>query len=61
MNLIFAFIVPILIIGFLLVFIAENKGLPNWMDNLSRNSNSIWTYGIITITLLSIIKYLSSK
>jgi len=61
MNLILAFIIPILIIGFLFVFIAENKGLPNWMDNLSRNSSSIWTYGIITITLLSIIKYLISN
>jgi len=46
MNLILAFIIPILIIGFLFVFIAENKELPNWMDNLSRNSSSIWTYGI---------------
>ena len=61
MNLILAFIIPILIIGFLFVFIAENKELSNWMDNLSRNSSSIWTYGIITITLLSIIKYLTSN
>ena len=61
MNLILAFILPILIIGFLFVFIAENKRLPSWMDNLSRNSSSIWTYGIITITLLSIIKYLTSN
>ena len=61
MNLILAFIIPILIIGFIFVFISENKGLPNWMDNLSRNSNSIWTYGIIIITLLSIIKYLTSN
>ncbi|KGG22408.1 hypothetical protein [Prochlorococcus marinus] len=61
MNLIPAFIIPILIIGFLFLFIAENKELPNWMDNLSRNSSSIWTYGIITITLLAIIKYLISN
>ena len=61
MSLILAFIIPILIIGFLFVFIAEANGLPNWMDNLSRNSSSIWTYGIITITLLSIIKYLTSN
>ena len=61
MSLILTFIIIILIIGFLFVFIAEDKGLPNWMDNLSRNSSSIWTYGINTITLHTIIKYLTSN
>ncbi len=61
MTLFLAVFIPIAILGFLYIFIIENNGLPDWMARASRNSNSIWTYGIITITLLSIIKYMTSN
>ncbi len=61
MTLFLAVFIPIAILGFLYLFIIENNGLPNWMERASQNSSSIWTYGIITITLLSIIRYLSSR
>ena len=59
MNLLIALIVPLLILGFVYILIIENKGLPQWMERISDNSGAIWTYGIIAITLLSILKYMS--
>ena len=61
MDLFIAVFIPIAILGFIYVLIIGNNGLPDWMERVSQNSNSIWTYGVITITLLSMIKYLSSS
>ena len=58
MTLFLAVFIPIAILGFLYLFIIENNALPDWMNRASKNSSSIWTYGIITITVLSIIKYI---
>ncbi len=57
MNLFLAVFIPIAIMGFLYLFIIENNGLPDWMERASRNSSSIWTYGIIAIMSLSIIRH----
>ena len=61
MNLLIALIVPLLILGFVYILIIENKGLPEWMERISDNSGAIWTYGVIAITLLSILKYMSGN
>ncbi len=61
MKLFLAVFIAIAILGFLYIFIIENNGLPDWMARASRNGSSIWTYGIITITSLSIIKFLASR
>ena len=61
MNLFIALIVPLVILGFVYILIIENKGLPEWMERISDNSGAIWTYGIIAITLLSIVKYMSGN
>ena len=61
MNPFLALIVPLLILGFVYILIIENKGLPQWMEQLSDNSGTIWTYGVITITVLSILKYVSGN
>ena len=61
MNLTLAVVIPILIIGFLFFLLEKSNDLPTWINNLSRNSSSIWTYGVIAITVLSIIKYQTSK
>ena len=60
MNSFLALVIPILIMGCIYLLIQENKGLTSWVERLSYNSSSIWTYGVIAITLLSIIKYLTS-
>ncbi len=61
MNLFLAFVTPVLIRGFVYVLIIENKGLPMWMERLSDNSGSIWTYGVIAITVISILKFWSGN
>ena len=61
MNPFLALIVPLLILGFVYILSIENKGLPQWMERLSDNSGTIWTYGVITITILSILKYWSNN
>ncbi|WP_413683360.1 hypothetical protein [Prochlorococcus sp. MIT 1011] len=44
--------------GLLYLFIIKNNGLPDWMERVSRNSGSVWTYGIIAIALVVILRYL---
>ena len=58
MSFFYAVLVPILILGLLYLFIIENNGLPDWMERVSRNSGSVWTYGIIAIALVGILRYL---
>ncbi|WP_072013148.1 MULTISPECIES: hypothetical protein [Prochlorococcus] len=61
MNPFLTLILPLLILGFIYILIIDNKGLPPWMERLSDNSGTIWTYGVITITVLSILKYWSNS
>ena len=58
LNFIYAFVISVLILGLLYLFIIENNGLPDWMERVSRNSGSVWTYGIIAIALVGILRYL---
>ena len=58
LNLIYALFIPVLILGLLYLFMIENNGLPDWMERVSRNSGSVWTYGIIAIALVGILRYL---
>ena len=61
MSFFYALVIPILILGLIYILIIENKGMPLWMTRVSDNSGAIWTFGVITITLLSIINYFSGK
>ena len=47
----------IAILGFLYLYMIQNNALQDWMERASQKSSSIWTYGIITITFFSFIKY----
>ncbi len=58
MSLIYALVIPVMILGLLYFFIIENNGLPDWMERVSKNSGSVWTYGIIAIALVGILRYL---
>ena len=57
-SFIYALVILVLILGLLYLFIIENNGLPDWMERVSRNSGSVWTYGIIAIALVGILRYL---
>ena len=58
LNFFYALVIPVLIVGLLYLVVIENNGLPEWMERVSRNSGSVWTYGIIAIALVGILRYL---
>ena len=58
LSFIYALVIPVLVLGLLYLLIIENNGLPDWMERVSRNSGSVWTYGIIAIALVGILRYL---
>ena len=58
MSFSYAVLIPILILGLLYLFILENNGLPDWMERVSDHSGAIWTYGIIAIAFLGLLRYL---
>ncbi len=60
-NLFFALVIPILILGLIYILIIENKGMPLWIERISDDSDVISTFGVITIAVLSIWKYLSGR
>ena len=58
MSFFYAVLVPIMILGLLYLCIIENNGLSDWMERVSRNGSDLWTYGIIIIALLGILRFL---
>ena len=60
MELIFALGFPIiLLIGLTFFFMSE--GIPAWIQNLSGKSSTIWNFGIVSMSTMIIIIYLSRK
>ena len=60
MELIFALGFPIiLLIGLTFFFMSE--GIPAWIQNLSGKSSTIWNFGIVSMSAITIIIYLSRR
>ena len=60
MELIFALGFPIiLLIGLTFFFMSE--GIPAWIQNLSGKSSTIWNFGIVSMSTMIIIIYLSRR
>ena len=60
MELFFALGFPlILLLVFTFLFISE--GIPDWIQNLSSNSSTIWNFGIVLMSAITIIIYLSRR
>ena len=58
MELIFALGFPIiLLIGLTFFFMSE--GIPAWIQNLSSKSSTLWNFGIVSMSAITIIIYLS--
>ena len=54
MELIFALGFPIiLLIG--LTFLIMSEGIPAWIQNLSGKSSTIWNFGIVSMSTMTII------
>ncbi len=61
MSLFLALGIPVIVLGFVYLLILENDGMPAWLENISQNNGSIWTYGVIAIAVISLIKYVSNN
>ena len=60
MELFIALGLPIvLLIG--LTFIFMSDGIPVWIQNLNRNSSTIWNFGIVAISTMTVIIYLAKR
>ncbi len=58
MELFFALVFPmILLIGLTFFFMIE--GSPFWIQNLSSKSSTIWNFGIVSMSVMTLIIYLS--
>ena len=60
MELFIALGLPIvLLIGLILLFMTD--GVPGWVQNLNRNSSTIWNFGIIAMSTMTVIIYLAKR
>ena len=60
MKLFIALGLPIvLLIG--LTFLFMSDGIPVWIQNLNRNSSTIWNFGIVAISTMTVIIYLAKR
>ena len=60
MELIFALGFPIiLLIGLTFFFMSE--GIPAWIQNLRRKSSTIWNFGIVAMSTVTVIIYLAKR
>tara|TARA_B100000242_G_scaffold199091_1_gene144015 strand:- start:77 stop:259 length:183 start_codon:yes stop_codon:yes gene_type:complete len=60
MELFIALGLPIvLLIG--LTFILMSDGIPVWVQNLNENSSTIWNFGIVAMSTVTVIIYLAKR
>ena len=61
MDLLVALGIPIVVLGLVYLLINDGSGFPLWLERLTNRSGAIWTYGVIIIAVISIIKYASGN
>ena len=61
MDLLVALGIPIIVLGLVYRLINDGSGFPLWLERLTNSSGAIWTYGVIIIAVISIIKYASGN
>ena len=60
MELFIALGLPIvLLIGLTFLFVSD--GVPVWIQNLNRNSSTIWNFGVVAISTMTVIIYLAKR
>ena len=60
MELFYAILLPIiLLLGLTFFFMSE--GIPAWVQNLIGKSSTIWNFGIVSMSAITIIIYLSRR
>ena len=58
MELFIALGLPIVLL-FGLTFLFISDGIPVWIQNLNRNSSTIWNFGIVALSTMTVIIYLA--
>ena len=60
MELFMALGLPIvLLIGLTLLFMSD--GIPYWIQNLSKNSSTVWNFCIVAMTTMTVIIYFTKR
>ena len=60
MELFIAIGLPIvLLFGLTLLFISD--GIPSWVQQIDRNSSTLWNFGIIAMSTMALITYLTRR
>ncbi len=60
MELFIALGLPIvLLVGLTLLFMSD--GIPSWVEQVNRNSSTLWNFGIVTMGTMTVIIYLSRR
>jgi len=60
MELLIALGFPIvLLVGLTLLFMTD--GIPSWVQQLNRNSSTLWNLGIVAIVTMTVIIYLARR
>ena len=48
-----------LLVGLTLLFMMD--GMPPWVQDLNRNSSTIWNFGIVSMSTMTVIIYLARR
>ena len=49
----------VLLVGLTLFFM--NDGIPSWVQQLNRNSSTLWNFGIVAMGTMTVIIYLARR
>jgi len=49
----------VLLVGLTLLFLTE--GVPDWIQNLTKNSSNIWNFSIVAMSTMTVIIYLAKR
>ena len=49
----------VMLVGLTLLFMID--GIPHWVQNLNRNSSTIWNFGIVAMSTMTVIIYLARR
>ena len=49
----------VLLVGLTLFFLKD--GVPDWIQNLTKNSSNIWNFGIVAMSTMTVIIYLAKR
>ena len=49
----------VLLLGLILFFLTD--GIPSWVQQINRNSSTLWNFGIVAMGTMTVIIYLARR